>query len=306
MRVLVTGAAGFIGLNVVEALIADGNEAIGVDRNPPPPSFPPFPFVQADIQAVRQAFETHRPDAVIHAAALTPGRANERQRVADAVEVNIAGTVRVMETAARMNCRRVLVISSAAVYGANGRGDAPLDEENTLPAPVSLYAVTKLAAERLALRYRELADLDVVAARLAAAFGPWEADSAARDTPSPFYQAVQLARRGEEAVLPRRSSLDWIYSREAAADLVALLKSRQGSIFNVGPRAPYDLEHFCSALAKRYPKFRWRIGAQANIDLFGPTDRSRLSIERLERLGFAAHFDEGAAYTEYLDWLERQ
>jgi nucleoside-diphosphate-sugar epimerase len=305
MRVLVTGAAGFIGLNVVEALISAGHEAIGLDRAGPPSGFPPLPFMQADIRDVGKAFEKHRPDGVIHAAALTPGRASERQRMVDAVEVNIAGTVHVMEAAANAGCRRVLFISSAAVYGASGHGNTALDEESTLPAPVSLYGITKLAAERLALRYGDLDEIDVVAARLAAAFGPWEAKSEARDTPSPFYQAARLARGGEEAVLPRRSSLDWIYSREAAAHLVALLTAGPG-VFNVGPRAPYDLERFCAALCKRYPKFRWRIGAPANIDLFGPADRSRLSIGRLEALGFARRFDEGAAYTEYLDWLERQ
>jgi UDP-glucuronate 4-epimerase len=306
MRVLVTGAAGFIGLNLVEALISAGHEAVGLDRNPPPAVFPRFAFVQSDLGAVQQVFASHHPDALIHAAAVTPGRAKERQRMADAVDVNIAGTVRVMEAAANAGCRRVLFVSSAAVYGASGHAGTELDEESTLPAPVSLYGITKLAAERLALRYCELAQLDVVAARLAAAFGPWEAESEARDTPSPFYQAARLARRSEEAVLPRRSSLDWIYSREAAADLVALLAARAGTVFNVGPRAAYDLARFCAALAKRYPKFRWRIGAPANIDLFGPADRSRLSIGRLEALGFARRFDADAAYAEYLDWLERQ
>jgi len=260
--------------------------------------------MQADIGEVQLAFGKHRPDAVVHAAALTPGRANERRRIADAVEVNIAGTVRLMEAAANAGCRRVLFISSAAVYGASGVGKAALDEETTLPAPVSLYGITKLAAERLALRYRDLAQIDVVAARLAAAFGPWEAENEARDTPSPFYQAARLARRGEEAVLPRRSSLDWIYSREAAATLVALLTAHRAGVFNVGPRAPYDFERFCAALAKRYPKFRWRTGTPANVDLYGPADRGRLSIERLEALGFARRFDEAAAYTEYLDWLD--
>jgi nucleoside-diphosphate-sugar epimerase len=306
MRVLVTGAAGFIGLNIVEALISAGHEAIGLDRAAPPPGFSPLPFMQADIRDVGKAFEKHRPDGVIHAAALTPGRASERQRMADAVEVNIAGTVHVMEAAANAGCRRVLFVSSAAVYGASGHGKTALDEESTLPAPVSLYGITKLAAERLALRYRELANLDVVAARLAAAFGPWERETEARDTPSPFYQTARLARRGEEAILPRRSNLDWIYSREAAADLVALLTAGAGTVFNVGPRAPYDLERFCAALAKRYPKFRWRSGAPANIDLYGAADRSPLSIGRLEALGFARRFDADAAYAEYLDWLERQ
>jgi len=304
MRVLVTGAAGFIGLNLVEALLAQGHDVAGFDRNPPPGNFMAFPFMEGDVRNLESLSGSY--DAVVHAAAITPGGASERARMAEAIEVNVLGTVRVMEAAVRAKCRRVLFLSSASVYGANAYGEEPLDEERHLPSPVALYPVTKLAAERLALRYRELAGLDVVVARLAAAFGPWEADSGARDTLSPFFQAVQLALGGQEAVLPRRSRLDWIYSREAAAALSALLASKEKAVVNVGPQSPYDLERFCAALSERYPKFRWRVGAPANVDLFGPRDRSPLDTRRLRAAGFAARFDERAAYEDYLAWLERQ
>jgi UDP-glucuronate 4-epimerase len=309
MRVLVTGASGFIGLNLVEALLAQGDRVIGLDRLAPPKTFPPFPFVQADVResaSLQSIFRQHRPDALVHAAALTPGRASERSRMAAAVEVNVLGTVHAMEAAAAAGCARILFLSSAAVYG-QARGEHVLDEERTPAVPGTLYGITKLAAERLALRYSEL---DVTAMRLSAAFGPWEADTGARDTLSPFHRAALLARRGEEAVLPRRSRLDWSYSREAAAAMAALLRNAawKGGVLNLGPGAAYDLERFCAALAERYPRFRWRVGtpAAANVDLFGPQDRPPLALERLRGAGFAARFDEAAAYADYLDWLERQ
>lgn len=309
MRVLVTGACGFIGLNVVEALLARGDTVVGLDRNPPPQGFAPFPVVAGDVRdaaLLKTIFREERPDAAIHAAALTPGRASERQRMAAAVEVNIAGTINVLDAAAQARCERVLFLSSAAVYGASAHGKTPLDEAGTLPSPVSLYAVTKLAAERLALRYREIASLDLVAARLGAAFGPWEADTGVRDTLSPHFQLVQLARRQREAVLPRESRLDWNYVRDAARAVAHLLASpSQETVVNIGPGFAFDLGNFCEALRRRHRGFSWRLGsaADANVDLHGSRDRAPLDTRRLRESGFAARFDEAAAYEDYLSWL---
>jgi nucleoside-diphosphate-sugar epimerase len=305
MRVLVTGASGFIGLNVIEALLEQGHAVAGFDLHPPPAGFRAIPFIERDVRdaaSIQNAFETYRPEAVVHAAALTPGRASERSRTSDTIQVNVMGTGNVLEAAARAGCARFVFVSSAAVYGANAYGEAPLDEERTLASPVALYALTKFAAERLALRYREIAALDVVAARLGAVFGPWESESGVRDTLSPFWQAARLAREGREAVLPRPSRLDWNYSRDAARALVCLLSTDE-DVVNVGPATQFDLGHFCDALTKRYPKFRWRIGAGANIDLHGERDRTPLATARLRATGFAPRFDESAAYEDYLSWL---
>lgn len=307
MRVLVTGASGFIGLNLVETLLAQGDDVIGLDGRPPPPRFADCPFHEIDVRergSLDRVLETEKPQAVVHAAALTPGRDTERRRMAATVEVNVLGTAHVLEAAARAGCARVLYLSSAAVYGMS---EDPVLGEQSVPSPRSLYGITKLAAEQLALRYREIAGLDVVAARLAAAFGPWEAESGARDTLSPFYRVAQLARKGGEAILPRRSALDWIYAREAAAALAFVLKVRapQDPVLNIGPAPRYDLERFCAAAAKRHAKFRWRVDpARANIDLFGARDRPALSTARLRAAGFSPRFDEQAAYADYLDWLE--
>lgn len=224
-----------------------------------------------------------------------------------AVDVNVNGTLRALEAAAGHGCARVLFLSSGAVYGAAGLTASLLDERDTPPAPGTLYPITKLAAERLALRLGELAGLDVVAARVGAAFGPWEADTGARDTLSPHFQLVRHARRGIEAVLPRRSALDWNYSRDAAAALLVLLdRPAAERVVNVGPGFALDLERFCEALAASFPRFRWRYGdeAEATIDLHAPRDRAPLAVDRLRAAGFAPRFDERGAYADYVAWLE--
>jgi nucleoside-diphosphate-sugar epimerase len=320
VRVLVTGAFGFIGLNLVETLLARGDTVIALDLGGLPEAAARVFFrdrtrliaVTGDVrdeQFVRTLFAAHRPEALLHAAALTPGRASERSRMARAVDVNVLGTVRVLEAAAQQGCARVLFLSSGAVYGAAGLHGALLDEVGTLPVPTTLYPVTKLAAERLAIRLGELAGLDVTAARLGAAFGPWEADTGARDTLSPHFQLAHHARQGMEAVLPRRSMLDWNYSRDAAAALLVLLDRRAGErVVNVGPGFVLDLERFCALLAARFPRFRWRYGgeAEATIDLHGAQDRAPLATDRLRNAGFTPRFSEHAAYEDYIAWLETQ
>ena len=320
MRVLVTGAFGFIGLNLVEALLARGDAVIATDLDGlPEAAARAFSGTRArlssvsgdvrDERFVQTLFAAHRPDAVVHAAALTPGGANERSRMATAVDVNILGTVRVLEAAARQGCPRVLFLSSGAVYGSAGFGDSRLDEADTYPMPATLYPITKLAAERLALRFGELAGLSVTAARLGAAFGPWEADTGARDTLSPQFQLARHALRGTEAVLPRRSALDWNYSRDAAAALLVLLNRPTGEqVVNVGPGCTLDLEPFCELLAASFPRFRWRYGSEtdATIELHGARDRAPLATKRLRAAGFAPHFSEREAYEDYIVWLKAQ
>jgi nucleoside-diphosphate-sugar epimerase len=320
VRVLVTGAFGFIGLNLVEALLARGDDVVAADLSEPSDAairafsghnarLSPVAGDVRDEAFVQAIFAAHRPDAVVHAAALTPGGGAERSRMAMAVDVNILGTVRVLEASAGHACTRVLFLSSGAVYGAAGHSESLLDEAATHPAPGTLYPITKLAAERLVLRFGELSGLDVVAARLGAAFGPWEADTGVRDTLSPHYQLARLARRGGEAVLPRRSALDWNYSPDAALALLVLLDGpADARVVNVGPGSAFDLERFCVLLAASYPPFRWRYGTatEANIDLHAARDRAPLATDRLRAAGVVPRFAEGDAYADYIAWLKAE
>lgn len=321
MSILVTGASGFIGLNVVEALIARGDDVIAFSNSPMPEAArAEFDTLRGrcveaigdvrDERAVAEVFAAHSPQRVVHAAALTPGQQTERAMAAAAVEVNVLGTVRVLEAAARHRVERVVQLSSAAVYGESGFGSEPLDEAQTPPRPRTVYGVTKYAAERLALRYAESAALAVVAARLAAAYGPWERDTGVRETLSPFLQALRIARQGGAAVLARRAALDWIYSRDAADALLALLDRRAAApaVVNVSPGYATAFDGFCDALARRYPGFRWRIapGPEATVDLYGERDRAPLATERLRReVGWAPRFDAEPAFRDYLDWAGR-
>jgi nucleoside-diphosphate-sugar epimerase len=105
--------------------------------------------------------------------------------------------------------------------------DEPLVEE-TACDPVSLYAITKFASEKVAARLASLWQCEVVSVRLSAMFGPWERATAARDTLSPQAQILAALQEGREAVLERPGVRDWIYAFDVADAVV--LKSRKADV----------------------------------------------------------------------------
>ncbi|MDH3296535.1 MAG: NAD(P)-dependent oxidoreductase, partial [Acidimicrobiia bacterium] len=180
--VLVTGASGFVGLNLLHVLVSDRRPVVGLADRPLPDlaaaslaHLGPVPVVdQVDVRdtvAVAEAVGRHQPGVVIHAAAVTAGPDRERTDARTVVDVNVGGTQSVLDACSQAGVKRLVHVSSGAVYGSASFGPEPLDE-TTLVAPASpppsYYGITKLAAEQLARRHGQLHDLDVVAARLSA------------------------------------------------------------------------------------------------------------------------------------------
>lgn len=315
---LITGGSGFVGLNVAEHLLARGEQVVSFDRAPPPPEATQFfstldGVFEARIGDVRSPADVGEVlrggavDKVIHAAAITPDARSESGRVLDIVSVNVGGAVTVLKAALDAGVRRFVYVSSAAVYAGNSPTCA-LDEEDGPLALGDLYGISKLAAERALLRVAELHRADLVCVRLGAVFGPWERRSGARDTMSPIWQATRLARRSEQAILPRAGRKDWLYSRDAAAALAALLdhEALPSTVYNVGPGVEWTLVRWCEKLARDYRGFHFRIDpAAANVDFYGDADRPPLSVDRLAGdIGFYPRFEPDRAYTDYMAWLD--
>ncbi len=179
-RVLVTGAAGFIGSHMCEALLARGDEVVGVDNFD---AFyaravkehnleglrrtPGFSFVEADI--VRQALPLDGVSVVLHLAA-RPGVRPSLEDPASYSETNVTGTVRVFEAVRRAGIRRVVFGSSSSVYG--NATPAPFAEDVPAARPISPYAASKRAGELMAHAFAHLYDMQIACLRFFTVYGP--------------------------------------------------------------------------------------------------------------------------------------
>ena len=185
LNVFVTGAAGFIGSHVAEALLARGDRVYGLDNFDPfydrrikernlakLSGHPSFSFLEGDIRDVSGLArwgEGIPPDALVHLAA----KAGVRPSVADPVgyaDVNVHGSIRMLEWARERRVPRVLFASSSSVYGGNTK--VPFSEDDFVDHPVSPYAATKKAGELLCHTYCHLYGMNIAALRFFTVYGP--------------------------------------------------------------------------------------------------------------------------------------
>jgi UDP-glucose 4-epimerase len=176
--VLVTGGAGFIGSHVVDALLAQGDDVAVVDHL----KRPPRQWVAdamgrrmglhvadvRDLDGLRTAFRSAEPEVVLHLAAQVDVRRSVADPAFDA-SVNVAGTVAVLEASRQSGVRRVVLASTAAVYG--DPAELPTSESAPI-APLSPYGTSKAAAEWYLGQYTRLHGLSTLALRMANVYGP--------------------------------------------------------------------------------------------------------------------------------------
>ncbi len=185
-RILVTGAAGFIGSHVVEALLARGDEVVGLDNFDPfydeaikrdnmreAQRSPRFRFKRGDIRdaaLLASLIGEERPDAIVHMAARAGVRPSIQEPALYA-DVNIVGTTHLLEAARAAGVNRLVMASSSSVYGDDAT--PPFREEEPAIAPVSPYAATKRAAELVCETYGSLyPELGIISLRFFTVYGP--------------------------------------------------------------------------------------------------------------------------------------
>jgi UDP-glucuronate 4-epimerase len=319
MAVFITGAAGFVGLAVTEALLMRGERVIGFDLSPLPEHarkiFGGLPgrLEQVigdvcDAQGLKAALRESDANCVLNLAAVTAGAGREISDATGVIRVNVGGAATALEAAAACGVRRVVHLSSGSVYGASGRDVGVLTEDTPL-RPEQLYSITKQAGEAVALRLADLHRLDLSIGRLGTCFGRWEYATGARDTPSAPYQLVHAARSGTPAILQRSHLRDWLYARDAAAAVIELLyaRGRRHRIYNLAAGFMWSIADFCARLQQAGVGFEWRFvqpGEVANIDYYEPYDRSPMANERLRAdTAFLPRYDLDEALADYLQWL---
>jgi UDP-glucuronate 4-epimerase len=205
LKIVVTGAAGFIGSSLTDALLAEGHEVVGID------AFVDYyarPIKEANLASAREsrgfrllegmlqeldlAPALEGAEVVYHLAAQAGVRASWGRYFDAYTNLNVLGTQRLLEAVAQASPRpRVVYASTSSVYG-----DAPLPLREDLPCrPVSPYGVTKLAAEHLGHLYHRNHGLHVTSLRYFTVYGPRQRPDMA------FHRFLRAARDGQEIVV---------------------------------------------------------------------------------------------------------
>ena len=186
MKILLTGAAGFIGMHTTERLLARGDTVIGVDnlnayydvrlkqarlaRLTPHANFSFHKLDVADRAAMAALFAAERPERVIHLAAQAGVRYSLTNPHAY-VESNLVGFMNILEGCRHNGVAHLAYASSSSVYGGNTA--LPFDEHQNLDHPISMYAATKKANELMAHTYSHLFALPTTGLRFFTVYGPW-------------------------------------------------------------------------------------------------------------------------------------
>ena len=314
MATLVIGA-GLVGSQVARILVEDGQQPVLMDRAAQPDALGEIVdlarvrLVEGDVLkpfALTQAIRDHDITEIIHTAAnplLTLGA--QRDPYA-AIELNIMGTVNVLEAARVLKLRRVVVSSSNVLnhYLAGGEGKGDLGKEEALPRPTTFYSATKQAIESLGLNYARWSGVDFAAVRYGAVAGPWSGRGGGG--PSNIFRAAILAAlRGEEAVVPS-GAMEWVYAKDAGTGTVLALKAKdlKSRVFNITMGRLTQPEDFAAALKAVVPGARVRVDQPqgAGASLMNMQHGSDLTLAR-EVLGFTPRFQMEAAVRDMVDWL---
>lgn len=184
-KILVTGAAGFIGSSLVDTLLEHGNSVMGIDnfdqfygreikeRNlEGAKNNPRFHFVEGDIrnrELVNDCFSSFKPDVVVHLAAkagVRPSLKNPESYY----DVNVKGTLNILSMMKDCNITKLVFASSSSVYGNNRK--VPFSEADNVDCPVSPYAATKRSGELLCYTFHHLYGIDVFCLRFFTVYGP--------------------------------------------------------------------------------------------------------------------------------------
>jgi UDP-glucuronate 4-epimerase len=312
-RVLVTGAAGFIGSTLVDRLLAEGRQVVGLD------SFDPFysealkrrnlhsalksPAFRLEVADIRDearvgALVAEGFDGIVHLAALAGVRPS-LERPADYADVNVTGTSRLLEAAVRHGRPRFVLASSSSVYGE--RSDGPFRESDRVDLPISPYAATKKACELVGHAFHHAAGLPVCCARIFTAYGPRQRPDLAirkftermlRDEPIPVYGDGSSLR-------------DFTYVDDLVEGLVRALDADLGyEVLNFGAGRTVPLLEVVRLLEQA-------LKVKARVEWLPPqrgdVSRTWADIEAARaRLGYAPSIELEEGIRRFVAWLSEQ
>ncbi len=263
IKILVTGGAGFIGSHLIERLLKEGYEIVCLDNfndyyNPeikrsntkPYLRERNFNLVEADIRdkdTLKKVFEKYKFQKIIHLAAQAGVRLSLKQPNLY-VDVNVNGTLNLLELSREYKIKNFIFGSSSSVYGATK--EIPFLEEGKLK-PISPYGVSKRAGELLCSTYNHLYNLPVTTLRFFTVYGPRQRPDMA------IHKFTKLIDEGKEIYLygNGETSRDYTYISDIVEGIISALNNDFNyEIFNLGNSNPTNLSHLISLIEKNLGK----------------------------------------------------
>ena len=277
MKVLVTGAAGFIGSSIVKSLLKQNYEVIGLDcinsyydttlkyariaevgilqkdikenKKIASTVYPAYQFIKLDLTDrinMKLLFDTERFDIVINMAAQAGVRYSLENPYAY-VESNILGFLNILENCRYHKIKQLIYASSSSIYGANAH--LPFMESDMTDMPVSIYAATKKSDELMAYSYSKVFGLPTTGVRFFTVYGPWGRPDM---TPFLFMQSI-LEGRPIQVFNYGKLSRDFTYIDDIVDGIMCLLNNPSVEdvpyrVYNIGNSKPVQLLDFISIM----------------------------------------------------------
>jgi UDP-glucuronate 4-epimerase len=309
MNILVTGAAGFIGSHVCERFLELNNEVIGIDNFDDFYSIeikrsnlndllkdPRFKFYEADIRnelELNNIFSLKHIDIVIHLAA-KPGVLHSVNLIRDYFEVNVNGTISLLQSMRRYNIRTMVFGSSSSLYGNN---NIPFSENDIEQYPVSPYGITKKSAELICQFYCQFHSFDITCLRFFSVYGPRQRPDLVihkftklidENQPIPYYGNGKTSR-------------DYTYISDIIDGIICATKHLMGfNIYNLGSSCSIDLETVVQGLETGLCK-------KANrIYLPNPPGEISITYADISRakseIGYLPKYNFSQGIVEFISW----
>ncbi|MEL7367387.1 MAG: GDP-mannose 4,6-dehydratase [Myxococcota bacterium] len=324
MRVLVTGAAGFIGSSVAEALLRRGDEVVGIDNFNSfyDPSIKEenarevaktaaavgakFELIRADLvtddERVDALFTSPatRPDVILHLAAWAGVRPSIRQPLVYTAN-NVEATTKLLERARRFEVPRFVFASSSSVYGA--RKTVPFREDDRVDDPISPYAATKKAAELIGYTYHHLHGISFSGLRFFTVYGPRQRpEMAIHLFASRILKNEPIRMHGDGA-----SSRDYTYIDDIVAGVLGAIdrcvKTEEYRIYNLGGSETTTLRTLIEQIEAACGR---RAQIQQVADQPGDVPRTFADISRARaELGYDPRTPVAEGIVRFVEWLKR-
>ena len=333
MKILITGAAGFIGFHVANALIEAGNTVVGIDNlsnhndielkkirlqllgiepaeaasGAPVSGKRGFQFSRIDVldkKSIHTLCQSEGFDAIMHFAALT-GATKAKIHPAEFYETNVTGTINMLEAARQHGVQHFFYASSSCVYST--QATPPFKEEDHVDTPLNMYAASKRSAELVCYSYAQSYGIPITIFRLFSVYGPW-----ARPDSIPMQLAHRIMKGSELHILNNGQIVrDFTYIDDLLDVIHAALNNQPFStngvpyaLYNVGRGIPVSFMSFIQSLEYSLSRQEKVVLDPASPLLLGEQEVMYADTTKLGReLAYSPVWDYEEGLPRFAEWL---